>query len=172
MKLIAIARAWTALAIVLAISMGVLCYAQSAPLEDLANFPRSSLEITHGKQHHAFTVWIADTPQRSEQGLMFVRDLPVDEGMLFPESQPRRISMWMKNTYIGLDMVFVDADGRIGKIVEHAVPQSLDTIDSGGPVAAVLEIKDGEASRRGLTIGDKVSWSSSKPPAAVAGLHQ
>src|ERR1700731_2695751 len=74
--------------------------AQSGPLEDLANFPRTSLEILHGtsrKDPRHFEVWIADTPARQEQGLMFVRDLPPGQGMLFPEKQPRPMSMWMKN---------------------------------------------------------------------------
>ncbi|MDB6011492.1 MAG: hypothetical protein JWL65_3742, partial [Gammaproteobacteria bacterium] len=84
--------------------------AQSGPLEDLANFPRTSLQILHGKSKkdaRHFDVWIADNPAREEQGLMFVRDLPATQGMLFPQAKPRKMSMWMKNTYIELDIVFV-----------------------------------------------------------------
>jgi uncharacterized membrane protein (UPF0127 family) len=143
----------------LVLSVATLCYAQSAPLEDLANFPKTSVQITSGKQRHQFAVWVADTPPREEQGLMFVHDLPVDQGMLFPQTVPRRMTMWMKNTYIELDMVFVGTDGHIARIVEHAVPLSLATIDSGSPIEAVLEIKGGETGRLGLHVGDEVTWN-------------
>lgn len=136
--------------------------AQSGPLEDLANFPRTSLEILHGtskKEPRHFDVWIADTPARQEQGLMFVRDLPPGQGMLFPEKQPRPMSMWMKNTYIELDMVFIGEKGAIDQIIERARPLSLETLSSEKPVAAVLEIKGGDAARLGLKVGDRVSWT-------------
>ncbi len=133
---------------------------QSAPLEELANFPHGTLDISSGKHRKAhYDIWIADTPARDEQGLMFVRELPADRAMLFLENPPREMRMWMKNTFIELDMVFVGADGRISRIVEHAVPHSLETIDSEGPVAAVLEIKGGEAKRLNLQLGDRVQWS-------------
>ena len=76
---------------------------------------------------HVFQVWLADTPQRQAQGLMFVRSLPELRGMLFVHEEPRAISMWMKNTYIPLDMVFIGAQGRIQQIVEQTTPHSLDT---------------------------------------------
>ena len=132
---------------------------QPAQLEDLSNFPRATVDITAGKHHKAhYDIWIADTPSRESQGLMFVRDLPQGQGMLFPESPPRVMLMWMKNTYVPLDMVFVGSDHRISHIVANAKPQSLDTIDSGGPVAAVLEIRGGDAERQGLQVGDAVAW--------------
>jgi uncharacterized membrane protein (UPF0127 family) len=135
--------------------------AQSVPLEELSQFPQASLEISGapGAQKHSFQVWIADTPARQEQGLMFVRDLAADRGMLFPQTPPRVMNMWMKNTYVELDMVFVGTDGRIVRILERAKPLTLDTLSSGQPVAAVLEIRGGEASRRGLRLGDRVSWA-------------
>ena len=74
---------------------------------------------------HTFRVWVADTPQRAEQGLMFVNDLPESEGMVFPLDPPRVENMWMKNTYIELDMLFIGADGRVTKIIERAHPLSL-----------------------------------------------
>jgi uncharacterized protein len=138
-----------------------LSHAQSGPLEDLSNFPRTTLEILHGKSKkdpRVFTVWIADTPQRQEQGLMFVRDLPPSQGMLFPQAKPRTMSMWMKNTYIELDMVFIGEKGAIDQIIEHARPFSLETLSSAKPVAAVLEIRGGEAARLDLKVGDHVSW--------------
>src|SRR5882757_1353665 len=140
-------------------------HAQSGPLEDLANFPRTSLEILHGKskkEARRFDVWIADNPAREEQGLMFVRDLPATQGMLFPQTKPRKMSMWMKNTYIELDIVFVGEKGAIDQIIEHAKPLDLTTLNSDKPVTAVLELKGGEAARQELKVGDHVTWTA--PP--------
>ena len=136
----------------------------SAPLE-LSSYPRTELTITQSKpaRVHNFRVWIADTPQRAEQGLMFVNDLPESEGMVFPLAPPRVENMWMKNTYIELDMLFISADGRVTKIIEHAHPLSLETITSGIAVAAVLELKGGTAAKLGLRVGDAVRWN--KPAA-------
>jgi uncharacterized protein len=151
-------------AALLALGLAAICCAQSGPLQDLATFPRTALEITHGEKNHAvqkhhFDVWVADTPQRQEQGLMFVRDLPAGQGMLFPMDPPRVATFWMKNTYVELDMVFVGADGHIVKIIERAHPLKLDGLSSDQPVGGVLEIKGGEAARLGLRAGDLVSWS-------------
>jgi uncharacterized membrane protein (UPF0127 family) len=138
-------------------------HAQSGPLEDLANFPRTSLQILHGKSKkdaRHFDVWIADNPAREEQGLMFVRDLPATQGMLFPQAKPRKMTMWMKNTYIELDIVFVGEKGVIDKIIEHAKPLDLTTLNSDKPVTAVLELKGGEAARQELKVGDHVTWTA------------
>ena len=95
--------------------------AQIAPLEDPGSFPSGTLTIAEGKKvTHTLTVWLADTPQRQAQGLMFVRSLPELRGMLFVHQQPRAISMWMKNTYIPLDMLFIDDRGRVQQIVERS----------------------------------------------------
>ena len=137
-------------------------YTQSGPLEDLSNFQRATLQIFHGKSKkdpRTLIIWIADSPARQEQGLMFVRDLPASQGMLFPLDKPRRMSMWMKNTYIELDMVFVGENGAIEQIIEHAHPLSLETLNSTRPVKAVLEIKGGEAGRLGLQEGDRGEWA-------------
>jgi len=132
--------------------------AQIAPLEDLAAFPSGALTISEGKKlKHTCTVWLADTPQRQAQGLMFVRSLPADRGMLFVHAEPRAISMWMKNTYIPLDMVFIDASGHIQQIVEQTTPHSLDLIRSNAPARAVLEIAGGEARKLGLHAGQLVN---------------
>jgi uncharacterized protein len=130
---------------------------------DLATFPRTSLEIIHREANHAshrysFEVWVADTPQRAEQGLMFVSDLPANLGMIFPLEPPRIETMWMENTYIELDMLFIQPGGRVSKIIERAVPMSRATLSSDTPVAGVLELKGGEASRLGLKVGDTVTW--------------
>jgi hypothetical protein len=78
-------------------------------------------------------------------------------GMLFVHEKPMPISMWMKNTYIPLDMVFIDEHGRIQQIVEHATPHSLDIIRSKDPALAVLEIAGGDAKRLGLHAGQHVA---------------
>jgi uncharacterized membrane protein (UPF0127 family) len=132
--------------------------AQSEPLEDLDNFPRGQLEIAlNRKQSLTFEVWLADTPPRQQQGLMFVRSLPPMRGMLFVWQSPKQLGMWMKNTYIPLDMVFIDAKGRIQQIVPNTTPHSLDVIRSSEPALAVLEIAGGEAQRLGLKPGQAVS---------------
>lgn len=139
------------------------CLAQSAPIESLTHFPRTSLDIAAQGQRDHFEVWIADTAARQEQGLMFVRDLPPGEGMLFPEDSPQVAHFWMKNTYIPLDMVFVGEDGRIAKIIASARPFSLDVLSSDVPVIAVLELRGGEAAQLGLQAGDRVTWKPSAP---------
>ena len=147
-----------ALAAALALAGSTTVFAQSGPIEDLAAFPRGKLEIADGKKvKHTFEVWLADSPQRQAQGLMFVRALPDLRGMLFVHESPKPISMWMKNTYIPLDMVFIDGHGRIQQIVEHATPHSLDIIRSNEPALAVLEIAGGEAKRLGLRAGQRVT---------------
>jgi uncharacterized protein len=131
------------------------------PLE-LASFPRTTLEITHQgngtPRTYSFQIWIADTPERAAQGLMFVSDLPETMGMVFPVEPPRVESMWMKNTYIELDMLFIDPHGRISKIIARAAPLSLQTLSSDTPVSAVLELRGGQAAKLGLLTGDSVRW--------------
>lgn len=137
--------------------------AQVGPLEDLASFPRGRLEIRTDSATHRFDVWIADTPERQAQGLMFVRDLPPDRGMVFVHDPPRATSMWMKNTYIELDMLFV-ARGRIVEIAPRARPHSLETIGSDTPVSAVIELRGGEAESRGVKVGARVLVSRDGKP--------
>jgi uncharacterized protein len=127
-------------------------------VQELASFPRAELSIVRGNgaARHSFRVWIADTSERQMQGLMFVRDLPADQGMLFVHDRARVASMWMKNTFIPLDMLFIDARGRIVTIHENTTPRSLETLSSGRPVLAVLELRGGEVARRGIRTGDRV----------------
>ena len=134
--------------------------AQTEQMEDLAAFPHGTLRIASGRKVHHFDIWIADTPARQEQGLMFVRDLAEGQGMIFPETPARVMNMWMKNTYVELDMVFIGPDGRILKVLEHARPLSLTTLSSDRAVSAVLEIKGSEAGKLGLKVGDRVTWKA------------
>jgi uncharacterized membrane protein (UPF0127 family) len=103
-----------------------------------------------------FTVEIADTDTLRERGLMFRQRLPEDRGMLFDFGAPRQVAMWMKNTYIPLDMLFIRADGTIAYIAENTTPKSLDVIGVQEPVLGVLELAGGVAKKRGIRAGDTV----------------
>jgi uncharacterized membrane protein (UPF0127 family) len=150
-------RLATVFAATLALAGTSMTVAQEGQLEELAAFPRGKLEISDGKKLKlTFDVWLADNPRRQAQGLMFVRALPDMRGMLFVHESPKPMSMWMKNTYIPLDMVFIDAHARIQQIVEQTIPHSLAIISSKDPALAVLEIAGGEARRLGLRPGQRV----------------
>jgi uncharacterized protein len=151
------------LAIAGCLAVAARAAAQNAPLEDLATFPRTSLEITSGSKVHRFSVWVADNDNRKAQGLMFVRDLPPEEGMLFLDCCS---GIWMKNTYIELDILFVGRDGRITKIAPRARPFDETTIPAPGPSEAVVELRGGEAQQLGLKVGDRVQWQ--RPTTALA----
>lgn len=103
-----------------------------------------------------FTVEIAETEEQRSRGLMFRQRLPEDRGMLFDFGKPRQVTMWMKNTYISLDMLFIREDGTIAYIAENTVPKSLDTIGVAEPVLAVLELAGGVSRKHGIRAGDKV----------------
>ncbi|KAA2214979.1 DUF192 domain-containing protein [Teichococcus oryzae] len=111
---------------------------------------------TRDGRRHAFTVEMALTPEQQTVGLMFRREVKPDEGMLFDWGTPRDSAMWMRNTLVSLDMVFIAADGRIHRIAERTVPLSLATVESRGPVRATLELAAGTAERLGLRVGDRV----------------
>jgi len=120
-------------------------------------YPRTALEIRGASGRQWFNVAIADTHARQELGLMYVRSLPSDAGMLFPQPEPLIMSMWMKNTLIPLDMLFIDGHGRIVCLLEQTKPESLDILTCNKPVKAVLEINGGEAHKRGIQVGDRVT---------------
>jgi uncharacterized membrane protein (UPF0127 family) len=123
---------------------------------DLQQFPTSELTIISATGPHRFKVELAETPAQMTQGLMFRTSLAPDAGMLFDYKQPTAATMWMRNTLIPLDMLFVDAGGRIVNIHQRAVPQSLDVIAAAAPVRAVIELNGGTASRLGIEPGDQV----------------
>lgn len=127
------------------------------PARGLERFETGKLVVaTSDGARHAFTVELARTPAQRAQGLMYRRALARDRGMLFIYPRVQDIAMWMKNTYIPLDMLFIAPDGRIVKIVERTVPHSLRTIGSGQPVKAVLELAGGSSERLGIAPGDRV----------------
>ncbi len=117
-----------------------------------------SLEIVSKNGVHVFSITVAKTPAERERGLMFVKHLPDGEGMLFDFKSEQDISMWMKNTYIPLDMLFIRGDGRIARIAENTTPMSTDIIPSVVPVRAVLEIAGGVCARLGIRAGDRVAF--------------
>jgi len=120
-------------------------------------FPRSTMQIaTSNARLHTFKTWIADTDQRRARGLMFVKSMADDEAMLFIYPEQIRASMWMKNTFIPLDMLFVAADGKVMHVVENTEPQSLKTIESTTEVIAVIELKGGTASKLHIAKGSRV----------------
>jgi uncharacterized membrane protein (UPF0127 family) len=135
--------------------------ATAAPSSDAQEldkaFARSTLKIaTPDAQLHKIDIWIADNDARRQRGLMFVEQMADDAGMLFIYPQPQPISMWMKNTPLSLDMLFVSANGRVESIVENTKPMSTDTISSKGNVVAVIELKAGTAARLKIRPGAQV----------------
>jgi len=114
------------------------------------------LTIVGGSGRHAFQVELSRNDADRAQGLMYRRNLAQDRGMLFDFARVQPISMWMQNTYIPLDMIFIRPDGSIARIAENAEPLSTRTIPSGEPVLAVLEVPGGTAARLGLKAGDRV----------------
>jgi uncharacterized membrane protein (UPF0127 family) len=112
--------------------------------------------VTRDGMRHEFTVEMALTADQQTVGLMFRPEVKPDGGMLFDWGAPRDSAMWMRNTITSLDMVFINADGRIRRIAERTVPLSLATVESRGPVRATLELAAGSAERLGLHPGDQV----------------
>jgi uncharacterized protein len=115
------------------------------------------LEIVSKTGVHTFAVEMALTPEEQAKGLMFRRELPEGQGMLFDFQREQPATFWMKNTYVSLDMIFIRADGRILRIAENTVPLSETLVPSGGPVRAVLEVVAGTAAKLGIAPGDRVA---------------
>jgi uncharacterized protein len=117
---------------------------------------QQTIEIASKNGVHVFAIELAVTEQERERGLMFRKALPEGQGMLFDFKQEQEVSMWMENTYIPLDMIFIRRDGRIWRIAENTEPLSRAIISSGGPVLAVLEVIGGTAKKLGIEPGDRV----------------
>ena len=115
------------------------------------------LTIRSASGEHRFTVDVARTPAEQERGLMFVRSLAGDRGMIFPYQPAQDVAFWMKNTLIPLDMLFIRSDGTIVRIV---TAKALDEtpVPSGEPIAAVLELRGGRAGELGIKTGDIAEW--------------
>lgn len=128
-------------------------------------FERGELEIELADgTRHRFAVELATSPAQWTHGLMFRESMPADAGMLFLYERDRPMSMWMKNTYIPLDMLFIDRRGVIVDIAERTVPQSTEIISPDVPARAVLELNGGTASRLGISRGDRILYPAFAAP--------
>jgi uncharacterized membrane protein (UPF0127 family) len=128
-----------------------------------ARFRREALTLITAGGEKRIEIEVADTDELKALGLMFRTSLADTAGMLFPYSPPQEITMWMKNTYIPLDMVFIRSDGIVHRIEARTTPLSETVIASKGPVSAVLELAGGAAERLGLKPGDRVSHQHFRP---------
>lgn len=143
------------LAVWLTVASAVLVFlcanlpAQAASVQPLEIATKSGVQV--------FSVEMATTEEEKTTGLMYRKELPDGKGMLFDFSPEQQISMWMKNTYISLDMIFIRADGRILRIAENTEPLSTKIISSGGLAKGVLEVIAGTAQKYGIQPGDRVA---------------
>ncbi len=138
-------------ALLFAFLCALLAAAPAARAQEL-----EKLEFVSRSGVHAFSVEVMRTADQQARGLMFRRYMPDDRGMLFAFGRNEPVFMWMKNTYIPLDMVFVDRKGVVASIAADTEPFSERTIASGPPVWGVVELNAGAAARMGLAVGDKV----------------
>ncbi|GJD60151.1 DUF192 domain-containing protein [Methylobacterium frigidaeris] len=127
-----------------------------APSGALADGPFEPLTIASRSGRHTFQVEVMRDDAGRAQGLMFRRTMAPDRGMLFDFERTAPVAMWMKNTYLPLDMLFIRADGTVARIATDTEPLSTRTIPSGEPVLGVLELNAGTAARLGLHPGDRV----------------
>jgi uncharacterized protein len=144
----AVAKGWLAAILVVA-----GCAVASAPVRAASFQP---LEIVTRNGVQVFSVEVATTEEEKQTGLMYRKELADGKGMLFDFNPEQEVSMWMKNTYVSLDMIFIRADGRILRIAENTEPMSTKIISSRGPARAVLEVVAGTAQKYGIRAGDRV----------------
>lgn len=153
-------RLWpAALASLLAsfVALAVTAPLRAADIRNrLDDLPGERIVLETRAGHHEFRAWRADTQETRARGLMYVATLADDEAMIFVYDEPQPVSMWMKNTYLPLDMLFVDARGCIVSLAERTTPLSLRSIESGAPVVLVVEIRGGSAAKHGAKAGDRV----------------
>ncbi len=140
------------------IALAAACASGAA--QPSANFPaleQAPVQAATASGIHEFVVWIAADDASRERGLMFVRELPPDRGMLFVFEEPQPLAFWMKNTYVSLDLVFIDPAGKVLNVAAEARPHSLVPIHSAGDAIAVLELLGGTARSIGLEPGDQLT---------------
>jgi uncharacterized membrane protein (UPF0127 family) len=146
----------------LAVPLGGCSPADGAPAAALglspAGLDQVPLTIRSTSGAHRFIVEVARTPEQQARGLMNRQSVAPDRGMIFPYDPPQAVGFWMKNTLIPLDMIFIRADGTIGRIEANTVPLSLEQVMAGEPVAAVLELAGGRAAELRIVAGDRVQW--------------
>lgn len=129
-----------------------------APLTASMAASTGTLVLKTGSGEHRYAVEVAESAGEREMGLMFRRAMPASSGMLFLYEPAQPAAMWMRNTYIPLDMIFISADGRVHRIETNTEPFSTKLIPSGGDVAGVLELNAGQAAKIGLKRGDRVIY--------------
>jgi uncharacterized membrane protein (UPF0127 family) len=134
--------------------LAVACLLAFASACSAASFEEVEIATKGGVR--SFQVEIATTDEERTKGLMFRKSLPEGTGMLFDFGEERIVVMWMKNTYVPLDMIFIRADGTIARIAENTTPFSEAHISSGAPVKGVLEVVAGTARKYGIAPGDRV----------------
>lgn len=149
---------FTALALSLAMPLAACSGGADAAADSAPTIPLT-IAAADGTVHR-FAVEVARSEEEQRKGLMFRTELPAGTGMLFPFPKPRIASFWMKDTLIPLDMIFIRSDGRIDRIAENMLPESLEPVVSGGEVAAVLEVAGGTAADLGLDEDAKVTWTN------------
>ena len=150
------AALFVVLPLALIFALSLIALSLGAATETQADMRRETLKFVTATGTHTFQIEIADSIDEKSRGLMFRRSLADDAGMLFPYQPAQEITMWMKNTYISLDMVFIRADGVVHGIATATEPFSEAVIASKGDVTGVLEIRAGIAAKIGLKPGDKV----------------
>ncbi|MGD1935376.1 MAG: DUF192 domain-containing protein [Candidatus Phaeomarinobacter sp.] len=140
------------------VSMALVLVRLSACAEDLtsADTPSDTLIIETSSGTHVFSVELADTDESRQRGLMFREDLALDAGMLFDFETPRVITMWMRNTPLPLDMIFISEAGRVVHVAENTVPFSEAIVSSRFPALSVFEVNAGTAQSIGLRPGDHI----------------
>ena len=124
--------------------------------EEAENHPTTPLSITTVNGDIRFNVEVAQTPDELQKGLMYRTEMPLTNGMIFSIYPVRPVAMWMKNTQLSLDMIFVAPDATVSMIKEHTTPLSEDRIISRDPVRAVIEVPAGNVMRYNIKVGDKV----------------
>jgi uncharacterized membrane protein (UPF0127 family) len=135
-----------------AVTLGIVAYDVGSGF----TAQREALEIVSRTGTHVFSAEMAVTDDERAKGLMFRKELPQGQGMLFDFKTDQNVAMWMRNTYVSLDMIFIRGDGTIANIAEDTEPLSERIIPSRGPVRAVLEVVAGTAKKLGIMPGDKV----------------
>jgi uncharacterized membrane protein (UPF0127 family) len=139
-----------------ALVIGALLCAADAAAAASVSFEESPLTVDAANGQFEFLVEMAVSPAQRSQGLMFRESLAEDRGMLFDFGQPQRATMWMRNTYVPLDMLFIDMHGQITQIAANTEPLSDAMIASREPVRAVLELRGGVSAKLGIKPGDRV----------------
>lgn len=118
--------------------------------------------VTRNGDAHEFNVELAESSEQKSRGLMFRREMAENEGMIFLHRRDRVLTMWMANTFLPLDMLFIERNGRIARIQANTIPQSREVISSRKRVRAVLELNAGAARKFGISVGDKVIFDRLK----------